>query len=172
MAVRHTLAVLVENRPGVLARVAGLFSRRGFNIESITVGRTEDPAVSRMTIVAAADEATLEQITKQLHKLIDVIKISDITMDDSVDRELALVKVSAEPANRTEILQVVEIFRGSVVDVSHRGMIIEVTGDTEKIDAFVELIRPYGIKEMVRTGKIAMVRGSRSTNFKEEKQNG
>ncbi|HHY97348.1 MAG TPA: acetolactate synthase small subunit [Firmicutes bacterium] len=160
---KHTLAILVQNRSGVLARVAGLFSRRGFNIESIAVGRTELPGLSRMTIVSEADDATLEQITKQLHKLIDVVKISDITSDDFVDRELALLKVSADSRNRSEILQVVEIFRGKIVDVSETAMIIEVTGDENKIDAFVQLARPYGIKELVRTGKIAMVRGPKTT---------
>jgi len=161
---QHTLAVLVENHAGVLTRVAGLFSRRGFNIESIAVGRTEDPSISRMTIVVEADDATLEQVTKQLHKLIEVIKISDITTDDFVDRELALVKVSADAKNRSEILQVVEIFRGKIVDVSEKAMIIEVTGDEDKIDAFVQLARPYGIKELVRTGKVAMVRGPKSVS--------
>ncbi|HHY46654.1 MAG TPA: acetolactate synthase small subunit [Firmicutes bacterium] len=161
---RHTLAVLVQNRAGVLARISGLFSRRGFNIESITVGRTELPGLSRMTIVSEADDATLEQITKQLNKLIEVVKVSDITADDFVDRELALLKVSADARNRSEILQVVEIFRGKIVDVSEKAMIIEVTGDEEKIDAFVQLTRPYGIKELVRTGKVAMVRGAKSTS--------
>ncbi|MDI3281254.1 MAG: acetolactate synthase small subunit [Bacillota bacterium] len=156
---KHTLAVLVNNQPGVLARVAGLFSRRGFNIDSLAVGETEDPAVSRMTIVARADERTLEQITKQLHKLIDVLKVSDITQDDAVSRELALIKVSAEPPHRSEILQVVDIFRAKIVDVNEKSLIIEVTGDESKVEAMIQLLRPYGIREMVRTGKIAMVRG-------------
>lgn len=159
---RHTLAVLVQNQPGVLARVAGLFSRRGFNIESISVGATEMPGVSRMTLVAQADEDELEQLTKQLHKLIDVLKISDITQDESVDRELALIKVNAEPGNRTEVLQVVDIFRGKIVDVGDRSLIAEVTGATDKVEAMIQLLRPYGIKELVRTGKVAMVRGSKS----------
>ncbi|MBE3584101.1 MAG: acetolactate synthase small subunit [Limnochordaceae bacterium] len=159
---RHTLAVLVQNQPGVLARVAGLFSRRGFNIESISVGTTEMPGVSRMTLVAQADEDELEQLTKQLHKLIDVLKISDITQDESVDRELALIKINAEPGNRTEVLQVVDIFRGKIVDVGDRSLIAEVTGATDKVEAMIQLLRPYGIKELVRTGKVAMVRGSKS----------
>ncbi|MBI2914812.1 MAG: acetolactate synthase small subunit [Firmicutes bacterium] len=156
---KHTMAVLVHNRSGVLARVAGLFSRRGYNIESLAVGPTEDPKLSRMTIVVDADETVLEQVTKQLHKLIDVIKISDITHDDMVDRELALVKVNADPTHRAEIVQIVEIFRARIVDVGEHTLMIEVTGDEGKVDAMTQLLRPYGLKEIVRTGKIAMVRG-------------
>lgn len=157
----HTLSVLVMNQPGVLARVAGLFSRRGFNIESLAVGVTDEPNISRMTIQVEADDATLEQITKQLHKLIDVIKISDITTDERVDRELALIKISGDAANRSEILQVADIFRAKIVDVAEKSIVIEVTGDEAKIDALVQLTRPYGIIELVRTGKISMVRGSK-----------
>jgi len=144
-----------------LARVASLFSRRGFNIESIAVGVTEDPAVSRMTITVIADKATLEQITKQLHKLIDVIKVSDITADERVDRELALIRVSADSSNRSDILQIVDIFRAKIVDVAEKSIIVEVTGDESKIDAFVQLVRPYGLMEIARTGKVSMVRGSK-----------
>lgn len=158
---KHTLSVLVSNRSGVLARVASLFSRRGFNIESIAVGVTEDPAVSRMTITVIADKATLEQITKQLHKLIDVIKVSDITADERVDRELALIRVSADSSNRSDILQIVDIFRAKIVDVAEKSIIVEVTGDESKIDAFVQLVRPYGLMEIARTGKVSMVRGSK-----------
>ncbi len=156
---RHTLAVLVENHPGVLARVASLFSRRGYNINSVAVGETEDPTVARMTIVVEADQVTLEQITKQLHKLIDVIKISDITLDDSVGRELALIRVKADGASRAQIIQIVEIFRASIVDVNDKSLIIEITGAEDKVEAMLQLLRPYGVMEIVRTGKVAMVRG-------------
>ncbi|BAS27111.1 acetolactate synthase small subunit [Limnochorda pilosa] len=159
---KRTLSILVENHFGVLARVAGLFSRRGFNIESLSVAPSEDPTLSRITLVTPADERELEQLTKQLHKLVDVVKISDITQDDRIERELALIKVAAQPANRQEILQVVDIFRARVVDVSERSVVVEVTGDEGKVDAMEQLLRPYGIKEMVRTGKVAMVRGART----------
>ncbi|MCK9221922.1 MAG: acetolactate synthase small subunit [Limnochordia bacterium] len=157
---RHTLAVLVHNRSGVLARVAGLFSRRGYNIHSLSVGITEDPDISRMTIVVEGDADIIEQMSKQLHKLIDVIKISDITSDQVVARELALIKVTATSTNRSEILEVVNIFRAQIVDVHPKSLVIEVTGDADKIDAMVNMLRPYGIKEMVRTGRVAMARGT------------
>ncbi|MCL0107721.1 acetolactate synthase small subunit [Peptococcaceae bacterium] len=157
----HTLAVLVENSPGVLARVAGLFSRRGFNIESLAVGKTDDPTVSRMTIVVDCDSRTLEQVTKQLHKLIDVIKISDITQDAHVERELVLIKVHAERAHRIEVMQIVEIFRARVVDYSPKSLIIEATGSAEKLNALIDTLRPYVISELVRTGKVAITRGSK-----------
>jgi len=163
---RHTLAVLVENNPGVLARVAGLFSRRGYNIDSLAVGRAHNPAVSRMTIVVEGDESVLEQVTKQLHKLVDVIKISDITKDEYVDRELVMIKVNAEGASvRAEIMQLVDIFRARIVDVGQKTLTIEVTGNEGKINAFENALRPFGIKELVRTGKIAMLRGSRSSSI-------
>lgn len=172
---RHTLAVLVENNPGVLARVAGLFSRRGFNIDSLAVGRTDNPAVSRMTIVVEGDDRYLEQLNKQLHKLVDVIKISDITRDAYVDRELVLIKVSADAAKRAEIMQLVDIFRARIVDVGPKTLTIEATGNDGKITAFEDSLRPFGIKELVRTGKIAMLRGfkasSKNTNNKEEEEN-
>ncbi|NLG84053.1 MAG: acetolactate synthase small subunit [Firmicutes bacterium] len=156
---RHTLSVMVMNHPGVLARVAGLFSRRGYNIDSVAVGKTEDPEVSRMTIVVdAEDEMTLEQITKQLYKLIDVIKINDITSTERVERELVLIKVSATSANRPEILQIVDIFRARVVDVSEKALIVEATGTQDKIEALIAMLKPFGLKELVRTGKVAMVR--------------
>lgn len=159
---KHTLAIMVVNHPGVLSRVAGLYSRRGFNIESITVGATEDPEVSRMTVVVQAeDDGEIEQITKQLYKLIEVLKISDITQDDSVDRELALIKVNANSSNRAEILQIVDIFRAKIVDVSDQAVIVEITGGPEKVEAIISLLRPFGIREIVRTGKIAMVRSAR-----------
>lgn len=169
---RHTLAVLVENNPGVLTRVAGLFSRRGFNIDSLAVGRTDNPAVSRMTIVVEGDELTLEQVTKQLHKLVDVIKISDITKDEYVDRELILIKVNADAATRTEIMQIVDIFRAHIVDIGRKTLTIEATGDESKINAIEQALRPFGIRELARTGKIAMLRGFKSsevfTNDKED----
>lgn len=162
---RHTLSVLVENNPGVLARVAGLFSRRGYNIDSLAVGRTDNPAISRMTIVVEGDERVLEQVIKQLRKLIEVIKVSDISREEHVDRELVLIKVSAEPEKRGEIMQIADIFRARIVDLGRRTMILECTGNEDKIRAFEESLRPYGIKELVRTGKIAMLRGSRYTNI-------
>lgn len=158
---RHTLAVLVENNPGVLARVAGLFSRRGFNIESLTVGRTESHDVSRMTIVVDGDDRLLEQVSKQLHKLIDVIRVRDITQEEYVDRDLVMVKVTAEPSQRVEIMQMAEVFRARVVDLGAKSITFECTGNEGKINAFEESLRPYGIKELVRTGKVAMMRGSK-----------
>lgn len=160
----HTLAVLVENNPGVLARVAGLFSRRGYNIDSLAVGRTENPAVSRMTIVVEGDDQVLEQVTKQLHKLVDVIKISDITKDAYVDREMVMIKVHTEASTRAEIMQLVDIFRARIVDVGSKTLTIEVTGNEGKINAFENSLRPFGIKELVRTGKIAMLRGLKSSS--------
>jgi acetolactate synthase-1/3 small subunit len=160
---QHTITALVENTPGVLARVAGLFSRRGFNIESLAVSITEDPSVSRMTIVVGGDEREMEQIEKQLNKLIEVIKVFDYSNTAAVDRELALIKVSAGPEKRAEIMQISDIFRAKIIDVSERTLTIEVTGPSGKVDAFKDLMAPYGIKELVRTGRIAMARGARST---------
>jgi acetolactate synthase-1/3 small subunit len=160
---KHTISVLVENRPGVLARTAGLFARRGFNIESLAVSTTEDPTVSRMTVVVSGPETVLEQIQKQLYKLIDVIKVSDHTNDLVVERELALFKVHAEPRTRGELMQLADIFRASVVDVGDKTFIIEATGDEEKISALEKLLAEYGLLEMVRTGKVVLVRGSKST---------
>jgi len=156
----HTLSVLVENKPGVLSRVTGLFSRRGFNIESLAVGVCEEPGMSRITIVCIGDDAQIEQVMKQLNKLIDVIKVSDITENDRVERELALVKVTAEPgSSRAEIMQIASIFRAQIIDVGTRTVVLSITGDTEKIDALEKLLRQYGVKELVRTGKIAILRG-------------
>ncbi len=155
---KRTISIQVVNHTGVLTRVAGLFSRRGFNIDSIAVGRTEDPDISRMTIVVEADQATGEQLSKQLNKLVDTIKVSDVTDDATVARELSMIKVSADSSNRSEILQIVSIFRAKIIDVSERAVIIEVTGDESKVTALIELLRPYGIKELVRTGKVVMVR--------------
>ena len=160
---RHTLAVLVENRPGVLARVAGMFSRRNYNIHSLAVGPTEDPRVSRMTIVVGADaEEHLEQVIKQLNKLIHVLKIVELEPDSSVGRELQLVKVSAEPEQRSHITELAAIFRGNIVDVDHESMTVEASGSPEKLDAMLEMLSPYGVREMVRTGQIAVARGGRS----------
>ncbi len=156
---RHILAVLVENQPGVLTRVAGLFSRRGYNIESLAVGQTHDPNVSRMTIVADGDDQVIEQVVKQLDKLVDVIEVRDITDDEHVDRELMLIKVKAEPVVRGEIMQIVDIFRARIVDIGQSTLIIECTGDEGKIKAIEKSLKPFGILELVRTGKIAMVRG-------------
>jgi acetolactate synthase-1/3 small subunit len=158
---KHTLSVTVENKPGVLTRVAMLFRRRGYNIDSLTVGTTENPEVSRMTIVVQGDDRVLEQVTKQLYKLIEVIKIIDITDEKSVDRELVLVKVKADINNRAEIVQIVDIFRARIVDIGRNSLIIEATGDAGKIDAIEASLKPFGIIELVRTGKIAMVRGSK-----------
>jgi acetolactate synthase-1/3 small subunit len=157
---KHTISVLVENKPGVLARVAGLFSRRGYNIESLAVGTTEDESVSRMTIVASGDDFVLEQITKQLYKLIDVIKVFDIPRDVAVERELVLIKVSCNEKTRPEIIEIVDIFRGRIVDVSEGAVTIEMTGEENKVDGIEKLLRKFGIKELVRTGKIALQRGA------------
>jgi acetolactate synthase-1/3 small subunit len=159
---KHTIAVLVENRFGVLSRVAGLFSARGYNIESLSVGETLDPSVSRMTLVVTGDEFVIEQVTKQLHKLIDVIKVTDLTDESHVERELVLIRVNAEPQHRAEILRTVDIFRARVVDVTALSFTLEATGDEEKVDAFIELLRPMGIQELVRTGKVAIARGPKT----------
>ncbi|MGN7762686.1 MULTISPECIES: acetolactate synthase small subunit [Paenibacillus] len=157
---KHTIAVLVNDQPGVLQRVSGLFGRRGFNIESITVGQSEEVGLSRMVIVTLGDQHTLEQIEKQLYKLIDVIKVVDLGSKPMVARELALIKVKAEPAERPEIMGVVETFRASVVDIGTTSLLVQVVGDTQKIDAMIELLKPYGIKELSRTGVTAMIRGN------------
>lgn len=159
---RHTISVLVANEFGVLARVAGLFSGRGFNIESLCVAETLDPKVSRMTIVTSGDEKVLEQINKQLNKLVNVKKVHDFTGEEHIKRELALVKVQVTSETRAELLSVVEIFRAKVVDVSPRNYTIEATGDPDKVAAIIELLRPFGIKEIVRTGHIAMARTPKS----------
>lgn len=157
---KHTLAVLVNDQPGVLQRVSGLFGRRGFNIESITVGQSEEVGLSRMVIVTLGDQHTLEQIEKQLYKLIDVIKVVDLGSKPMVARELALIKVKAEPSERPEIMGVVETFRASVVDIGTNSILVQVVGETQKIDAMIELLKPYGIKELSRTGVTAMIRGN------------
>lgn len=157
---KHTISVLVNDQPGVLQRVSGLFGRRGFNIESITVGESEEKGLSRMVIVTSGDDKTLEQVEKQLYKIIDVIKVVDLSSNPMVARELALIKINADPAIRHEIVSIVETFRASVVDIGPNTMIVQVVGDTDKIDAMVEILRPYRIRELSRTGPTAMIRGS------------
>ncbi len=161
---RHTLAVLVDNKPGVLSRVSGLFSRRGFNIESLAVGMTEDPEISRMTIVVRGDDRVLAQVTSQLGKLIDVISVCDIPSSESVDRELVLIKVSADTTTRSEIMQIVDIFRAKIIDVGTETLIIEVTGDRGKVRAIERMLKRFGIRELVRTGMVAMNRSTKTVN--------
>ena len=162
MMTTHTLSVLVENKPGVLARVAGLFSRRGFNIESLAVGPTEHADVSRMTIVVAVDELPLEQVTKQLNKLVNVIKIVELDPQVSVQRELLLVKVRADATVRTQVLETVQLFRAKVVDVSPEALTVEATGTEDKLEALLRMLEPYGVREMVQSGRVAIGRGPRS----------
>jgi acetolactate synthase-1/3 small subunit len=160
---KHTVAALVENRPGVLNRVASLFRRRGFNIDSLAVGTTEEPGVSRMTIVVEGDEGISLQVERQLDKLIDVITVENLTGQDAVVRELVLIKIAARPDQRREILDLVDIFRAQVVDVSPSSLIVQLTAAEETLDALLENLRPYGVREMVRTGRIALARGPRTT---------
>jgi len=156
---KHTLVALVEDKPGVLNRMASLFRRRGFNIESITVGHSERPHLSRMTIVVDGPTTMVEQVRKQLDKVVDVLKVSDITEEDMTTRELALIKVNATSSTRSEIIQIVDIFRANIVDVAPNSVTIEVTGDEEKISSLLDLLRSFGIKQITRTGRIAMTRG-------------
>jgi acetolactate synthase I/III small subunit len=160
---KHTLSILVENRPGVLTRISGLFARRGFNIDTLAVGPTDDDAVSRVTLTVDGAKHPIDQVTKQLHKLVNVLKIRDLEPDEAVSRELALFKVSADGPARGELMQLAEIFRGTVVDVGRRSMVIEVTGTDDKIEAFERMVRPFGLVEMVRTGEIAISRGRGET---------
>ena len=161
---QHTISILVSNKFGVLSRISGLFSGRGFNIESLNVAETNDSSVSRMTIVTRGDDQKIEQITKQLNKLVDIIKVIDLTEENFIDREMVLIKMNAEPKNREEILRIVEIFRAKVVDVSPSTYTIEITGDAGKLKGIMELLRPLGIKEIVRSGRIALSRGMKSIN--------
>jgi len=156
----HTLVVLVEDKPGVLNRVASLFRRRAFNIESLTVGHTEQPGISRMTIVMDGEQTNIERVTANLYKLVNVIQVADLAEMPSVSRDLALIKVSVNTTNRTEVMQLVEVFRSRIVDVANDSLIVEITGDEDKINSFVEVLRPFGILEMVRTGLVAMARGA------------
>ena len=156
---RHVLSALVHNQPGVLAHVSGMLASRGFNIDSLAVGETEDAQLSRMTFVVHGDDAELEQVRKQLDKIVSVVKVQDISSEDFVERDLMLVKVKASPAQRMEITLLVEMFRARVVDVSSGDLMIEISGQERKIEAFIDLMRPYGILELARTGRIALVRG-------------
>jgi acetolactate synthase I/III small subunit len=160
---KHILSILVENKPGVLTRIAGLFARRGFNIDTLAVGPTDDPTLSRITLTLDGAMHPIDQVTKQLHKLVNVIKIRDLEPADTVARELALFKVSADASSRAEVMQMVEIFRGKIIDVARRSVIIEVTGSWEKIEAFERMVRPFGLIEMARTGEIAISRGRAET---------
>ena len=158
----HTLSVLVENKPGVLARIAGLFSRRGFNIDSLAVGPTEHAEISRMTIVVSVADSPLEQVTKQLNKLVEVIKIVELDGGASVSRELMLVKVRADASSRGQVLEVVQLFRAKVVDVSPEAVTIQITGNQDKLDDFLRIVEPFGVRELVQSGMVAIGRGSRS----------
>jgi acetolactate synthase-1/3 small subunit len=160
---KHVLSILVENKSGVLTRIAGLFARRGFNIDTLTVGPTDDDAISRVTLTVDGAIHPIDQVTKQLHKLINVLKIRDLEPTDTVARELALFKISADGTQRGELMQITEIFRGKVVDVTKRSVIVEVTGTTEKVEAFENMVRPFGLIEMMRTGEIAIARGRAET---------
>jgi acetolactate synthase-1/3 small subunit len=160
---KHILSILVENKPGVLTRIAGLFARRGFNIDTLAVGPTEDESLSRITLTLDGAVHPIDQVTKQLHKLVNVLKIRDLEPEETLSRELALFKVAADGTARAEVMQIAEIFRGKVVDVTKRSLVIEVTGTFEKIDAFEALVRPYGLIEMARTGEIAISRGRGET---------
>jgi len=158
---RHTISVLVENRFGVLARIAGLFSARGYNIDALSVGTTDDPDISRMTIVVKGDQRILDQVVKQLNKLIDIIKVTDYQDTPHIERDLVLIKVTADKATRSEMIQICDIFRAKIVDVAVDSIIIEMTGDEEKIEALLRMLRPFGIKETCRTGIVAMARGAK-----------
>jgi acetolactate synthase-1/3 small subunit len=159
---KHTLSVLVENKPGVLARIAGLFSRRGYNIDSLAVGPTEHPEISRMTVVVDLEDSPLEQVTKQLNKLIEVLKVVELDAAASVQRELLLVKVRADLASRSHVLETVQLFRAKVVDVAPDAVVIEATGNSDKLDALLRVLEPFGIKELVQSGMVAVGRGQRS----------
>jgi acetolactate synthase-1/3 small subunit len=159
---KHTLSVMVENKPGVLTRIAGLFSRRGFNIDSLAVGPTEHPDVSRMTVVVDVEEQPLEQVTKQLNKLVEVLKIVELSSSSSVQREILLVKVSADLQTRSHIIETAHLFRAKIVDVAAEAVTIEATGDSDKLEALLRILEPFGIKELVQSGMVAIGRGARS----------
>jgi len=158
---KHVISVIVENKPGVLAHISSLFAARGYSIDSLAVGETEDPAVSRMTLVTHGDDQIIEQITKQLRKLISTLKVQDLSESDFIERDLALVRVNVPSGKRGEILEIVQIFRGKVVDVGSKDLVVELSGQESKIQALVDLLKPYGIKELARTGSIAMSRGAK-----------
>ncbi|MEX2080332.1 MAG: acetolactate synthase small subunit, partial [Dehalococcoidia bacterium] len=163
----HTVVAIVEDKPGVLNRVASLFRRRGFNIESLAVGPTEQEGLSRMTIVVDGESTPVEQVEKQLYKLIDVIKVTDLSNEDTVMRELALIKVRCNNVNRHELIDIANVFRADIIDFATNSIILQVVGDEDKIDGLVKILEPYGVREMVRTGRVAMVRGSKSTTVHE-----
>jgi acetolactate synthase I/III small subunit len=159
---RHTLSVLVENRPGVLTRVAGMFARRAYNIHSLAVGPTDTPEISRLTVVVGAEAVQLEQIIKQLNKLVHVLKIQELETGETVERELLLLKIAAEPSTRSQVIELADVFRAKIVDVDHDSITIEAAGSPDKLEALVELVEPFGIRELVRSGTIALARGARS----------
>ncbi len=165
---RHVLSALVQNVPGVLSHIAGMLASRGYNIDSLAVGETEDPQLSRMTFVVVGDDRVLEQVRKQLEKIVTVVRVDDVSSQDHVERDLMLVKVAAPSGKRNEILELTDIFRGRVVDVAAEMVMIEISGQERKIEAFIEMMRPFGIIELVRTGRIAMVRGQRTNHQAEE----
>lgn len=167
---RHTITMLVENRTGVLARISSLIAAKGYNIDSLSVGETLDPTVSRMTLVVRGDEWVLEQAVKQLQRLIDVIKVIDLTDEEHVSREMLLIRVNAEPVHRAEVLRIADIFRAKIVDVTPLSYVLEATGDEGKMGALIELLRPFGIQEIVRTGKVAIARGSKSLSKRDEQK--
>jgi acetolactate synthase I/III small subunit len=159
---RHTLSVLVENKPGVLTRVAGMFARRAYNIHSLAVGPTDEEAISRLTVVVGAEAVQLEQIIKQLNKLVNVLKIQELEQGDTVERELLLLKIAADPSTRSQVIELADVFRAKIVDVDHDSITIEAAGSPDKLEALVELVEPFGIRELVRSGTIALARGARS----------
>jgi len=158
----HPISAIVVNESGVLARIAGLFARRGFNIDSLAVGETQEPGLSRMTIVVRGDDRVLEQVVKQLSRLVDCVKVSDLAQDPHVERDLALIKVSAAREHRSEIIELVDIFRAKIVDVGQRSLMVEIAGHSEKVDAMIDMLRPYGLQELARTGRIILARGRRA----------
>ena len=164
---RHVLSALVQNRPGVLSHISGMLASRGYNIDSLAVGETEDPRLSRMTFVVVGDDSVLEQVRKQLEKIVTVVRVDDISSQDHVERDLMLIKVAAGPGKRSEVLEMVEIFRAQIVDVAADAVMIEISGKERKIEAFIDLMRPFGILELARTGRIAMVRGANNQPAKE-----
>ena len=164
----HTVIAIVEDKPGVLMRVASLFRRRGFNIESLTVGHSEEKGLSRMTIVVDGESTPVEQVEKQLYKLIDVIKVSDVSSEDTVMRELALIKVRCNNLNRHEIIEIAQVFRADIIDLATSSLILQIVGDEDKIDGLIALLKGYGIRELSRTGRIAMVRGAKTTTVHEQ----
>ena len=163
---KATLAVLVENKPGVLARISNMFARRGFNIESLAVGTTEQPDISRITLRVECDQASLAQIEKQMHKLVDVLRITELAAGESVERELALIKVTAPPARRTELMALGEVFHARVADLGPDALVFELSGTPEEIDSFEELVRPHGVKELVRTGRVSLSRASSNSTIR------